>query len=146
MKIVYFVFLMLLGTNAMAEIYKWVDEQGVVHYSDMPVRPDARQMEIRTDSKPSAPVSQQERLERQQRLLQAYDEDRAKQKEIDANEQKQKEQLKRECVIARDRLARYERSRNLYDFDKDGNRIILEDKEKQRITDTLRQQINQNCK
>lgn len=136
----------LFGTNAMAEIYKWVDAQGNVHYSDKPVKEDAQQMDIKTDSSSGPKVSQQERLERRQRLLQAYDEDRAKQKEIDTKEQKQKDQLKRECVIAKDRLARYERSRGLYDFDKDGNRIILEDKEKQRITDTLRQQINQHCK
>lgn len=146
MKPALLILFMFFSTNAMAEIFKWVDEQGNVHYSDTPVKADAQQMQIKTESGSQPRVSEQERLERRQRLLQAYDEDRARQNEIDAREQKQKDQLKRECVIARDRLARYERSRNLYDFDKDGNRIILEDKEKQRITDTLRQQINQNCK
>lgn len=146
MKPALLILFMFFCTNAMAEIFKWVDEQGNVHYSDTPVKADAQQMQIKTESGSQPRVSEQERLERRQRLLQAYDEDRARQNEIDAREQKQKDQLKRECVIARDRLARYERSRNLYDFDKDGNRIILEDKEKQRITDTLRQQINQNCK
>lgn len=137
---------MLLCTNAMAEIFKWVDEQGNVHYSDKPVKDDARQMDIKTDSASSPRISEQERLERRQRLLQAYDEDRAKQKELDAKEQKKKEHLQRQCAVAKDRLARYERSRGLYDFDKDGNRVILEDKEKQRITDTLRQEIKQHCK
>lgn len=145
MKTVYILLLMLFCTNAMAEIFKWVDGQGNVHYSDKPVKEDAQQMEIKVDSGSKARVSEQERLERRQRLLDAYDEDRAKKKEADAKEQKQKDQLKRECVVAKDRLARYERSRSLYDFDKDGNRIILDDKERQRITDTLRQQINQNC-
>ncbi|HEY9052387.1 MAG TPA: DUF4124 domain-containing protein [Gammaproteobacteria bacterium] len=146
MKPVLLIFFMLLCTNAMAEIYKWTDEQGNVHYSDKPVKEDAQQMEIKTEWATQPRVSEQERQERRQRLLQAYDEDRAKQKEIDDKEQKQKDKLKRDCVIARDRLARYEKSRGLYDFDKDGNRIILEDKERQRITDSLRQQINQNCK
>lgn len=145
MKTACIILMMLISSNAMAEIYKWTDEQGNVNYSDQPAQDNARQLQIKAEDRKQSQVSQDERLERRQRLLQAYDEDRAKQKETETKEKKQKEQLQRECVVAKDRLARYERSRGIYDLDKDGNRVMLSDKDQQRMKDTLRQQISQYC-
>ncbi len=145
MKTAFFVLLMFCYTNTMAEIYKWTDEQGNVHYSDKPVQDNAQQLQIKTEDSNKSRMTQQERLERRQRLLQAYDEDRANKKETEAREQKQKENLQRQCVVAKDRLARYERSRGIYDLDKDGNRVMLSDKDQQQMKETLRQQINQHC-
>ena len=146
MKSIFIVLMLLFCSQAVAEIYKWVDDQGKVHYSDKPVKQDAQQLNIKTEDINKSKLSQQERLERRQRLLQAYDEDRAKRKEEDSKAEKQQQRLQRECVIAKDRLAQYERSTGLYDLDKEGNRVMLSEKERESVTDRLRQQIKQHCK
>ncbi|TNF38724.1 MAG: DUF4124 domain-containing protein, partial [Gammaproteobacteria bacterium] len=49
MKSIYIVLMLLFCSQAVAEIYKWVDDQGKVHYSDKPVKQDAQQLNIKTE-------------------------------------------------------------------------------------------------
>lgn len=136
---------LLVSTSANAEIYKWVDEHGKVHYGDKP-NPKSEQLNISEESSPSKSLSKQEREERRKRLIDAYNEDRAQKKEQAEKDRKKKARLNRNCAIAKDRLKGYMRAGSLYDLDKDGNRINLSKEEREKATNSLRKQINKYCK
>ena len=127
-----------------AEIYKWVDDKGNVHYSDQPAR-QSKQLNISEESEQSDTVSKEDREERRKRLLQAFDEDRELKKEQQQKEQKQKARQDRNCAVAKDRLRRYTNASSLYDLDKDGNRVHLSNEERERSIERLRSQINKYC-
>ncbi len=46
-----------VSENGMAQFYKWVDENGVVHYSDTPMRQDKKDRKIEVHSIPGAGLS-----------------------------------------------------------------------------------------
>ena len=73
-------------------LYKWVDEQGQVHYTDEP--PNGPCEEIKAPECPSEKDIQmmQERLERQKQLLREYDEKRD-QEHLKAKRAKQKREV-----------------------------------------------------
>jgi len=106
-----------------ADVYRSVDAQGNVVYSDRPGAPSAEKVEIRvpagrpaaarapeTEPVPGEPPEQpdQATIEAAERAQQA--EDRA------AN-----------CVIAQERNERYQTSRRLYRVDEAGERVYLDD-------------------
>lgn len=47
---VLFIVLCLLSVSAVGEIYRWVDDQGRVHFSDSALEPDAEQVEVRVQT------------------------------------------------------------------------------------------------
>lgn len=144
---VMFFLLSLISTTSFAEIYKWVDEHGKVHYGDAPAGQSSTQINIaQPDAEKSLPNSDAvNRDERRRRLAEAMEEDRLQKQEQKQKAREQKETLNKKCVYARDTLKQYEAAGNLYDLDKDGNRIFMSEEEKQSTIDNLRAQIKQHC-
>ena len=136
---------LVLAFPAQAEIFKWVDQDGNVHYGDKPVE-NSQQLQISEESESAAGLSMEERRERRNKLLQAFDEDREQQNKQKAREKKQKERMQRNCLYARDRLKNYQKAGRLYRLDKDGNRVILSDAERQGSTERLKAEIKKYCK
>ena len=134
---------LLFSPVLQAEIYKWVDEQGNTHYGDKPVK-DSEEIDVDTAKKGHIKPDRH-REEKQRNLLETYDDDNARRAEKDAKNKKKKEDLKRRCERTKDQLRRYERARYIYDYDKEGNKIILSDDQRAKDTDNLRQTIKRNC-
>ena len=55
-----------------AEVYRWEDETGGVHYSDRPQSPRAKKLEVRQGGSREAAMQEAARLERTQRMLDEY--------------------------------------------------------------------------
>jgi len=127
-----------------AEIYKWTDEQGNVHYGDKPVV-DSTEMEINISKKSNGKISQS-REESRQKLLDAYDEDNKREAQEKDKLKKQKKKQKKNCTYAKDRLRHYERARSLYDLDKEGNRVTMSNADREKVTSDLRNKIKKFCK
>ncbi len=143
MQIVLCSALYLVVASASAEIYKWVDEDGKVHYGDKPVE-NASEVSVDTSKKghmnPGAA-----RQDMQRRLVDAYDEDRQKKNEEQDKSRKQKKKLQAQCTRARDKLRRIMQASSLYDLDKDGNRVTLSKEQRLSSTQSLREHIRKNC-
>jgi hypothetical protein len=88
----------------------------------------------------------EQREERRRKLLQAFEEDRAKKNEQEEKQKKIQARKQRDCVVAKDRLKNYEKSSRLYNLDNKGNRVILSDAERQVTIDRLRSQIEKHCR
>jgi hypothetical protein len=129
------------------EIYKWTDDEGNVHYED---RPSGAATEERIDityrRTDSGAVNQriQARLDRQA--------DRTEAKSVaDAQEQEAAEQAaaaeerSQACERARARLETYLQSRRLYRTDENGERVYLDDAERQEARQKAEEQITEFC-
>ncbi|MDH5711214.1 MAG: DUF4124 domain-containing protein [Gammaproteobacteria bacterium] len=141
----FFLFGLLLFTSpAIAEIFKWVDQNGVVHYGDKPTS-NSEQMDVQV--KESSPAqSNESREERRQRIADALESDRLDRQKQRDQDKSESERKNRECVYAKDRLKNYKRAGRLYKLDKDGNRVTLPDKSRDKAIADLQRQISIKCK
>lgn len=136
--------LYLLTYSVQAEIYKWVDDQGRTHYGDKPTE-SSKEIEVNTQKKDLINTGES-REERRQKLLDSFDEDRARKNEEKEKQKQAKEKHMRQCAFAKDRLRRYERAGYLYNLDKDGNRVVISKEERKQTVDGLRDNIKKYCK
>ena len=143
-KLISITFLVLLASAPQAEIYKWVDEQGRTQYGDKAID-KSEKIEVDTQKKGNI-KSSKSREEKRQNLIDAFNEDRTRENENKAKLKKKRKKLERGCAVSKDQLRRYERAGYLYDLDKDGNRIVIDDEERKKDTESLRKRIKKYCK
>lgn len=135
-------------TTIQAEVFRWVDERGKVHFSDRPPGGGARRLEVGVQE-PDTTVqgrkqAETERLQQQRRQLDAYREAReARESEQQEAEAKQRQRLKY-CTYARNQLGAYQSSR-LYEPLADGERRYLNNSERQREIDRMRSEVDRWC-
>lgn len=134
----------MLASNVQAAVYKWVDKDGVTHYSQSP--PPAG-TEGQTIAPPPTVDTQgaQKKLQDTQEML---DKNR-KQREDEAKEEqkKQAEMQAREdaCHKAEVKLLSFQRPRVNF-VDKDGTRRRATEEERQRELSKTQAYIDKNCK
>lgn len=126
-------------------IYKWIDENGQVHYTQTP--PPNTPAEQMKGAPPPADDPEAVRGDLQ-RQLDALDEQRAQRDEAFA-EQKQKEETarikKQNCETARKNLAKLRRGGNNAYMTPEGEVVRLTDDERARRIEDAKQGIKDNC-
>jgi hypothetical protein len=129
------------------EIYKWTDADGNVHYED---RPSGAASEERVDityrRTDSGAVNQriQARLDRQAERDEAKSVAAAQEQEA-ADKAATAEERSKACERARARLETYLQSRRLYRTDKNGERVYLDDAEREEARQKAEEQITEHC-
>lgn len=139
--------LILIGlpiAPTLAGAYKWVDEEGHVHFGDRPPSSGAEEVKIPKAAPPTQAPDAAERRQIQQRMLDIYQEDREKKRQAEAEEKRKHKEMKARCVVARDNLRTYKNSR-LYDLTPEGERRFLSDEERQNTITELEAQIKRHC-
>jgi hypothetical protein len=139
--------LCLASGPALAEIYRWVDSAGQVHYGERPPTQDAER--VRLPSSPGTGArdapSESERRARQQRLLESYEYERARKAERQAAEARRQRELAAQC----DRLRRYWQTLAfagpVYVEDDGGQRRYLDDAERAAEQARLRPAMERAC-
>ena len=145
--------LALLATSALAEseIYKWVDEEGNVHYSDCPPPPSCDAETIQTEQEPD-PSEVRKAQERLDRMLSEQEESRAEREQEKLNRERQRViamqvavARKRICIRARQNLQVLQIQRPVFYIDENGNYVYLD--EETRLSEIARMQklIAVNC-
>ena len=147
MKATYLILIVSILTSfsVHAEVYKWIDKQGNVHYTDRSVK-DSREMNVYVEDAKKKLVKTDARAEKRRKLVDAMQEDRKEKEKLKKQERKRKLNLKRKCQWAKDQLRGYETAGGIYSLDKDGERVILSDKERKKTTSRLRTDIKKHCK
>ncbi len=133
----------LIAAGAQAEMYKWTDEQGNVHFSDKP-HANARKLEIRTPRSSGIGASNHQRRS-QQDLLRDMQASRHKREQKAAEDARAREQRERECTVLRNRLRTYEEVDYVFYRDDSGKKKRLSSDYKKKEEQKLREQIAQNC-
>jgi len=130
----------LLPSLATAEIYRWTDEQGQVHFGQRPVA-GAETVQV----KPQVVERDQHTREREARSQRFYDARREEQQEAAAAATAQREERANECRDLRRRLAQIPEGFSYYRTDANGERIYYSDEETDTARRQLRERIAQRC-
>ncbi len=136
------------GGGAMAnEIYKWVDDEGNVHYGDRPSgAPVEQQMAInyrRTD--PSVVQGQIESLNKAKAARQERRAAAEEAAQTAATEKAEAADLQKRCDGYRARLRTMLESRRLYREDENGERVYLDEAQTQDARRQVEELIAENC-
>jgi type IV secretory pathway VirB10-like protein len=151
--------LLLAALPASAVLYKWVDKDGKVHYSDQPppetaresgvvnapppsARPPAPSGDTESPAPRAAPKSAAEQeMEFRKRRLEAAEADAKRQQEAQAAEEKQ-----RNCTLAKNRLAALETGGRITKYGPNGETVYLSDAEIARELGDARKVADSWCK
>lgn len=136
--------LCLFAFNVYAAMYKWVDEDGVTHYTQQPPPPGVEAETIKPPSDVDTEGAERSLKERE-KFLDELSGERNKKRE----DQEQAQQIEREnkeaCGKARQRLQSFQNPRINF-VDEDGNRRRATEEERQRELKKARDYIQENCK
>ena len=128
--------LMMFYISAVAEVYKWTDAEGNVHYTAQP--PTENNVEVE-QIKPLPPIDSSaaiETLQEQQSIGQAIDEHKEDVTELEESKKKRAALRKENCLKVRKKLANINSSGRIRGVDEKGNVTRATDEERQhRISD-----------
>ncbi|MEN7343287.1 MAG: DUF4124 domain-containing protein [Pseudomonadota bacterium] len=136
------------GQSAEAQIYKWVDENGVVHYSDQPLQEDAKQSDIQTSRTDKAAAEAALAAANQLRQEQSQAFYRRRAGEDDPQNQltdEQKAVKEKSCIAARKKLNEFAQARRLYKVLPDGQKAYLTEAEILEARAEVQAAIQDNC-
>ena len=125
------------------QVYRSVDAQGHVTYSDRPNSAGAQKTDVAVQQADPAEAA---RLAKERQLLKAEDDLRNKQQVSDSRSKAQQDHDKQaRCQTARDNYNAIKNVARIYKTDADGNRVYLTDSEADAKRETARQVMNTAC-
>jgi hypothetical protein len=141
--------LTLWTATAYAGLYKWVDAQGKVHYSDQPASGNVKsekKLDIQNHSAPAPAAStnkswQEKNLEYKKRQSSAADADAKKQKEAEDAKAKTEN-----CDKAKKNLQTLEDGVRIYSYDDKGERSAMDDAQRTKAKIDARKAVSDWCK
>ena len=141
----------VVSVPAAESIYKWVDEDGSVHFSDHPP-PEVNRSEILSiDSAPSDDIvreaqEQRDRLKTEQRTrLDQQSVAREQDRLQTESEQAQRDDRQRRCTKAREEIQSLDHHMPIYYIDETENQVFLEDKKRADLIEFYHRAIKMFC-
>lgn len=137
--------LLAIGVSpALAGMYKWVDEQGITHYSQTPP-PSGNAQQIKPPPTPADSEAAVKRLEAQRQEAQKRHE--AGQQDARESQKSAESQAIREesCRLARQNLNTLEAHSRVAVRDADGNMKRLSEEERQTQLSEAKKQVDEYC-
>jgi Domain of unknown function (DUF4124) len=135
------------AVTASAGVYRWVDENGRVHFGDRPSAgaDTSDEVMIRKQAPSSAP-NNVDRRQLRERLLEQYQRERDEKKQQAEKQRQQKQKQKQRCAYARTRLSEYLEHGALYDRLPNQKRRYLTDQERDAEIAKARKEVKKWCK
>jgi len=133
---------------AHAQVFKWTDPEGKVHFGDHPpATADKEEVHVRAGPTvpPAALPSEQERAEQRRRLLDYYEERRAEKRADKKQAQAQRKLREARCLKAREQLALYRNTNSIYEELPNGERRYYSEAERQQLFARYQKDIDQFC-
>lgn len=130
-----------------ADIYRWTDENGKVHFSDKPVGDKAKKLDIKEQTPaPKSTQSGRDRKKKTDQYLRGRKEERAELDRQDEEKKQLKIQRKRECKIAKDKHQEIIEAGAVYFSKKDGSRDYLGEDRRLKEETRLKAEVDKWCK
>ncbi|HRL75039.1 MAG TPA: DUF4124 domain-containing protein [Candidatus Accumulibacter phosphatis] len=152
-RALFFALLVVATAASGAGVYKWVDEKGVTHFSELPPPGQPAQKPAKAPAVQGQPAAaagdggqpagkswQQKETEFRQRQI-----------DRDAAARKQEEQetaakrLQRDCMLARKSLEDLQNANAVARYDDKGERVFLGDKERTALIQQRKQEVEARC-
>lgn len=133
-----------------AEVYKWTDEHGQVHYSDKPPDQDTPLYQLRTPASKSSTTSREslteaQRRARQKKLSDSLEADRQEKEQTEAMQKEQQAKREHNCKVARAELNATKKYNKIFEYDQQGNRVYYDDAKKQQYLEARLAAVRQWC-
>jgi len=134
------------GTVSASEIYKWVDEDGGIHYGDRPTGA-ASEERLTVRSRPTDPEAVQSQVVARLNAQTARAEAAANAPQGPSEEELRAEARERaeKCSTYRQRLEKFVHSRRLYREDENGERVYLDEDETLAARERVQNQVEEYC-
>lgn len=130
--------LLLVPLVGQAALYKWVDANGVTHYSETPPQGGkATTLNVRQSNAAATAAPQED--------WSAKEADFQRRKMDTAAQERDQLARKQQCAEARDHLARMKDASRIYQVNADGQRVYLDDKSAAASIANLEAVISKNC-
>lgn len=133
-----------LSTLTYAEIYRWTDAQGKLHFSDQPPEHEVTSEEV---SKQLPPLNRDTSTGETQKLQQLFrgatPEEQALQQQQQVEQQRKEQKINNACQKARQELRILKGK--VFFTDKHGEEIIVTEGEREQRANRLERQIKQHC-
>ncbi|MFW5969480.1 MAG: DUF4124 domain-containing protein [Halofilum sp. (in: g-proteobacteria)] len=137
--------LSLSGPLAAEAIYRWVDEDGVTHYSQQPP-PSRDASRVRVNRPPDEEVQRERReMEETRERLESRREERRKGEQAAREEAEDRKRREQRCADLRSSLKRLTENRRLLVPDGEGDVRRMPEEERQQRADKRRRQIEEQC-
>lgn len=155
MKNYLLILLLLTSTNTFAALNKWVDANGKVHYSDGPPPVNVKAEKIHSDLAPVQPASSTPsatKTDAEGKVTEnkppVENKEAAKKAAADkaAQEQAKKEENKARCAAAQQNLRTFQDGIRIVEIDAKGERVYLDDAQRQQRIAKAQQDISTYCK
>lgn len=144
-KSLIWIFLVVLTAPVQAGVYKWVDENGRVHYGDKPISQNADEVRIKDQYGSGQSDQPASRYEMQQRFLRAREEDRNEKKRAKADAKRKQAEATLRCEQAKREYKKYRHAGSVYVKGKGGEREYLSFKEREDYEKSLAADVNKWC-
>ena len=141
----------VLSAPAAESIYKWVDEDGNVHFSDHPPRQASKAEELRIESAPSDDIVREaqetrDRLKTKQQTSLDQRSAASEQKRLQAEvDQVRRDDRQRRCTKAREQIQSLDHHMPIYYIDESGNRIFFDDKKRADLIEFYQRETKMFC-
>ena len=134
-----------LGTTPVAaqQIYKWTDSSGRTHYGDRPSNGNATEVPIAPA--PSVDANQAQRDVKRNRLLRAYEKERADQRAEAKKVAAQKAKLARDCERLRKKIAHARDAQYIFRKTEEGTKKVYSHEEREQYEKRLRDIEQEHC-
>lgn len=144
-QLVMLLLLLSAVTPVAAGVYKWVDENGQVHYGERPpMAGEAKSMTLEPAPPPDPRAT--ERRERIKLDNESWREEKARRAEEQARAKQDEELRKRNCAAARGNLNIYQTSGRVFHLDEQGERQYVEDQNRAAAEQRAKEQVNKWCR
>ena len=137
--------LCLIPLSANADVYKWVDANGQVHFGDRPPI-HAATSEVTVNTAPaSADAGARERYQRMTEFLDQQQKEREARLVANAKAEEKAEKKAELCRTLRARLKHLASVSNFYDINDRGEMVYVNEAENARIREDFRAKVRENC-
>ncbi len=130
---------------AAAEVYRWVDEDGKVHYGDRKPATGTGTRALALPPAPSRDADHAERALKQRRLLDAFDAERDERRQAETAAAAAKHEREERCAKLERDLDRFNRANIVYSRDESGARIYMSDEEREATVARAREWRDKHC-
>jgi len=149
MKIALLTLCLMLPGAATAEIYKWTDQQGQVHYGEKAGDDGSETIVLPKHSKqPAAPThTEKQRLENIRKWNAARQKERNRKKQKSAEQKEQQAEKNKHCNTLKNDLVDMERGGIAwYNLNEAGERVYISEQEIEARKTETRKAIKKNCR
>ncbi len=136
----------IFSIPCIAEVYKWVDENGKIHFSDKPFDDKSKAVKMKRQPTPEEIQQAKQRaakvIQHQRKVNEIYSEETAEQQRVKAKRNKESAKI---CQEAKKEMKYMNGKYVNYTTNDKGERYYLTDDEKNALADKLKAAIAKHC-